>query len=101
MTIDEIKTKLSEVINEPLQNDRAAHARSLLVSIIDHIYESRGCIKPKNATLLQLIDSPTVTGYINDPDILNAMHYVRIIGMNAEHGKNIRRKEPITRLIMH
>ena len=93
MTIDEIKTKLSEVINEPLQNDRAAPARSLLVSIIDHIYESRGCIKPKNATLLQLIDSPTVTGYINDPDILNAMHYVRIIGMNAEHGKNIRRKE--------
>lgn len=48
---------------------------------------------PRKATLLELLDSPTVTGFVNDADIVQALHYVRILGMNAEHGRNVRKKE--------
>ena len=49
--------------------------------------------KPKMASLLELIDSTTVTTFLNDADITNSLHYVRILGMNAKHGRSVRKKE--------
>lgn len=42
----------------------------------------------KNASLLELIDNTAVTSYINDTDVVNALHSVRILRMNAKHGRN-------------
>lgn len=60
---------------------------------VDFIYGKVGAKKPPKASLLELIDSPVVTGYINDADTVNALHYVRILGMNAKHGRSVRKKE--------
>ena len=65
----------------------------MLSIAVDYIYDATGVVKPRNASLLELIDGPVVSSYINDADAINAMHYVRILGMNAQHGRSIRKKE--------
>lgn len=93
MTSAQLTDKLNKAANEKSMNECAMLCRSLLLDSIDFIYEKSGASKPKNASMLELIDSPVVTGYINDSDAINSLHYVRILGMNAEHGANIRKKE--------
>ena len=71
----------------------ARQCRQVLVSAIDYIFEVTHTDKPKNASLLELIENPAVTGYINDADLISSLHYVRILGMNAEHARSVRKKE--------
>lgn len=93
MTSEQLNRMLSEVRDAESRAERAKLCRSLLASSVDYIYEQAGEPMPKKATLLELLDSPTVTGFINDADTVQALHYVRILGMNAEHGRNVRKKE--------
>ena len=93
MTIIQLEQKLKNVINESNGQPNAKECRELLNLAVDYIYEATGVSKPRNATLLELIDGPVVSSYINDADAINAMHYVRILGMNAQHGRSIRKKE--------
>lgn len=93
MNSTQLSNKLNEAANETNLTERAKLCRSLLRSTIDYIYEHVGKEKPKNASLLELIDSAAVSAYIHDPDIVNSLHFVRILGMNAEHGRTIRRKD--------
>ncbi len=71
----------------------AVLCRKLLQNCIDYIYEKSDVKKPKNASLLELIDGPVVSSYLADPEIASILHYVRILGMNAEHGRSVRKKE--------
>ena len=93
MTSEQLNRMLSEVKDVASRAERAKLCRSLLASSVDYIYEQAGEPMPKKATLLELLDSPTVTGFVNDADTVQALHYVRILGMNAEHGRNVRKKE--------
>lgn len=93
MTSEQLNRMLSEVKGVASRAERAKLCRSLLTSSVDYIYEQAGEPMPKKATLLELLDSPTVTGFVNDADTVQALHYVRILGMNAEHGRNVRKKE--------
>ncbi|MBO4793762.1 MAG: DEAD/DEAH box helicase family protein, partial [Deltaproteobacteria bacterium] len=40
-----------------------------------------------------MIDNASIIAYVNDADTIHSLHYVRILGMNAQHGRNIRKKE--------
>lgn len=60
---------------------------------VDYIYEKINNQKPKMASLLELIDSTTITSFLNGADIVNSLHYIRILGMNAKHGRSVRKKE--------
>lgn len=93
MTSEQLNRMLSKAGDAESRAERAKLCRSLLSSSVDYIYEQAGEPVPKKATLLELLDSPTVTGFINDADTVQALHYVRILGMNAEHGRNVRKKE--------
>lgn len=93
MTSEQLNRMLSEARDVESRAERAKLCRSLLASSVDYIYEKAGEPMPKKATLLELLDSPTVTGFVNDADTVQALHYVRILGMNAEHGRNVRKKE--------
>lgn len=93
MTSEQLNRMLSEARETESRAERAKLCRSLLASSVDYIYEQAGEPMPKKATLLELLDSPTVTGFVNDADTVQALHYVRILGMNAEHGRNVRKKE--------
>lgn len=93
MTSEQLNRMLSEARETESRAERAKLCRSLLASSVGYIYEQAGEPMPKKATLLELLDSPTVTGFVNDADTVQALHYVRILGMNAEHGRNVRKKE--------
>ena len=93
MTVDQLNFKLNEAIGEQSYPESAKLCRALLQECIDFIYEKSGVIKPKNSSLLELIDGPIVSAYVNDSETIHSLHYVRILGMNAEHDRSIRKKE--------
>ena len=93
MMINELKFKLNEALNENSHPESAKLCRALLETCIDYIFEKSNTDKPKNASLLELIDNPIVTAYVGDTEIISSMHYVRILGMNAQHGRSVRKKE--------
>ena len=92
MTVNELDFKLNEATAEQSNPESAKLCRSLLAACVDYIYEKADVKKPKNASLLELIDSPIVTSYVGDLEIISSLHYVRILGMNAEHGRSVRKK---------
>lgn len=93
MTVGQMESKLAQAKNAQNSQDRALLCRLLLEDAIGFIYEKAGVEFPKKASLLELIDGLTVSSYINDSDTISTLHYVRILGMNAQHGKHIKKKE--------
>ena len=93
MTTGELNLKLKEVIAEQSLIESAKLCRDLLELCVDYIFEKYNVQKPKNASLLELIDNPAVTSFIEDTEVLSSLHYVRIVGMNALHGRSVRKKE--------
>lgn len=93
MTLSELNFRLNEVTAEQSQPESARLCRTLLESSVDYMFDKMGDKKPKNASLLELIDSPTVRSYIDDDEIISGLHYVRILGMNVQHGRSVRKKE--------
>ena len=93
MTVSELNFRLNEAIAEPSHPESAKLCRALLEACVDFIFDKVDVKKPKNASLLELIDSPTVMSYVEDIKIISSLHYVRILGMNAQHGRSVRKKE--------
>ena len=93
MTTATLTDLLNTAANQTDWPECARQCRQVLVSAIDYIFETAHADKPKNASLLELIESPVVTSFINDADLISSLHYVRILGMNAAHGRSVRRKE--------
>ena len=93
MTTDELNLKLKEAIAEQSLTESAKLCRALLESCVDYILEKSNVQKPKNASLLELIENPSVISLINDTEVLSGLHYVRILGMNALHGRSVKKKE--------
>ena len=93
MTVEQLKSGLNKIASSQTHSECALHCRDLLEAAVSYIFEKTKSRKPKNASLLELIDHATVTSYINDADTVNALHYVRILGMNAHHGRKVRKNE--------
>lgn len=93
MKTDELYKELAAITEDSSPELKSKQARDLLKKTIEFIYKETNNEIPPKATLLELIDGPIVSDYISDVDIQNSLHYIRILGMNAEHGKKIRKKE--------
>lgn len=93
MTLEQLQAKLNEAVAAQNHNDCAILCRGVLASAVDYIYEKSDEPKPKQATLLELLDGIVMASYVEEADIIHTLHYVRILGMNAEHGIKIRKKE--------
>ncbi len=93
MTLKDLKQKLNIVIQQESYSEKAIQSRSLLEDCLDYIYDKSSANKPKQASLLELIDGHVITSYVGDQEIIKSLHYVRIIGVNAEHGQTIRKKQ--------
>ena len=93
MDIAQLQQKTYTVKAEENYIERALLCRELLNDAIDYIYERLEKKKPKKATLLELIDSPEVTNYVGDFEIIQSLHYIRIIGMHAIKNSIVRKKE--------
>lgn len=75
MTLGQMNSKMIKAQEAETHLGRALLCRALLEDAVDFIYSKVGAKKPSKASLLELIDSPVVTGYINDADTVNALHY--------------------------
>lgn len=93
MTLSDLNFKLNEALSEQSHPESAKLCRALLGACVDYIFDKAEVKKPKSASLLELIDSPTIMSYVNDVEIISSLHYVRILGMNAQHGRSVRKKE--------
>ncbi len=95
--MDDIKQFISNLKNgeskiKPL--DIAKSYRDLLFSAIKSIFAKREEEVPPKASLLELIDSPTLRDFSNnDADIINSLHYIRILGASANQGRNVKKTE--------
>ena len=98
MTLEQLQAKLNEAIAAQNHNDCAMLCRGVLVSAVDYIYEKSDEPKPKQATLLELLDGTVMAEFVEDADLIHTLHYVRILGMNAEHGSKVRKKEAVLAL---
>lgn len=91
MTIDLLKQNLITAAEIKEAAERVKAYRGVLTDAIDYIYESTNTHKPEKASLLELVDSDVLANYVQDSDVINSLHYVRILGMNAEHDQKIKK----------
>lgn len=85
-TIEKLKESKDKV-------EIAVQCRAVLEDAVALIYDSCDAQMPKNASLLELLDSDVVEMYLSDDVFVKSLHYVRILGMNAKHGRRIKKTE--------
>jgi type I restriction enzyme R subunit len=93
MMFDQVAQQLTTLDTAATRSELVVGCRALLKQLIEGIYQHRQVAVPKQATLLEMMEQPLVSEFVNDADVVQAMHYVRILGMNAEHGAKIRKRE--------
>lgn len=93
MTIDIIKSAIINASQLPSPMESAKAYRAVLADVITLLFERASRVKPDTASLLELVDSDVVSDFVSDGDIVNSLHYVRILGMNAEHEQKIKKSE--------
>ena len=95
--MDEIRKFLDKLKNgqqriKPLEI--AQSCRNLLFNAVKSIFAKKGEEVSSKASLLELLDSPTVNEYLsNDADIVNSLHYIRILGSSAKQGLSVKKTE--------
>ena len=82
---------MSDKARDP--KDRAIAAKKAASELLRDLYRQKGGDAPVEATMLELLTDGVVTTIIESGDILHALHYIRILGTNAEHGQKVKKSE--------
>lgn len=88
MNIDKHLHELELIKMLKTNQEKTKASRLVLIDILLPIYGETN--KKKAPSLLELIDSYPVKSLVNDDKILSSLHFIRILGANAEHGDKIR-----------
>ena len=91
MTIKDLIRKIADVAGA---NDPAATAvacRGAVRDCVGEIYKNKGADMPPKASLLELLADTPVREFIADDDRLRDLEFVRVLGMNAEHKRKVKR----------
>jgi type I restriction enzyme, R subunit len=76
----------------------AGQSRKALEFLVKMIYQLRQDSIPQRSSLFELISSEEFTHFINDPTMLNAIHYIRKVGNIAIHDDEVSQKEALLAL---
>ncbi len=68
-------------------------SRNILDLVIRFIYEKECKSYPAKATMLELINGCVVSAFVQYPVLLDSLHYVRKLGMKAQHGLHITKQQ--------
>ena len=74
-------------------SSKASLCRDALNDIIAFIYEKEAAYMPQSATMLELIDGKVVSTFAHFPVLIDSLHYIRKLGMNAQHGIHIKKTQ--------
>ncbi len=73
--------------------DIAINTRRLLDIVIKFIYDRCNKDYPVSATMLEVINNPWFVHFVDNDIVLESLHFVRKLGINAEHGNYIKKRE--------
>lgn len=71
----------------------AKEARALLDTLIHFVYCKSNKEYPMTATMLEVINNPWFVHFIDNDILLESLHFIRKLGINAEHGDHIKKSE--------
>ena len=71
----------------------AISARKALEYVVKAVFFMKDLEIPERASLFELVDSEVFRSFIGNDHIMKAVHYVRKVGNNGAHGKNVTKKE--------
>lgn len=83
--------ELNDDNDEP--RDIVLVCRNVLEKAINLIFDVEEVRKPAEASLLELINNQTVQNFFGNDVILDSLHFIRIVGINAFHGKYIKKTQ--------
>ena len=91
MTIKDLIRKIADVAgaNDPVAT--AVTCRGAVRDCVGEIYKSKGAEMPPKASLLELLADTPVREFVADDDRLRDLEFVRVLGMNAEHKRKVKR----------
>ena len=73
--------------------EKAISCRAALGELIAFIYDRCGLSMPQSATMLELIDGRVIADFADNAVLLESLHFIRKVGMNAEHGLKVTKKQ--------
>lgn len=74
-------------------SDIALKCREVLDAAIRFIYGKENARVPEKATMLELLDGNVIAPFIDNEVILESLHFIRKLGMNAQHDMPIKRTQ--------
>ena len=77
----------------------AVNARRALESMVRAIYGMKNIQIPDRTSLFELVDGEPFKEFINNDDVMRAIHYIRKVGNNGAHTGNVSRKESFFALL--
>lgn len=69
--------------------------RQVLEKAIKLVFESQNIRAPFNASLLELINNDTVIEFFNNDVMIDSLHFIRIVGKNAQNKRHIKRTQAL------
>lgn len=90
---DEIAKLYTIAKNSESAKEKAIKSREALNSIIAFIYNKQGIPVPEKATMLELIDGRIIAPFVNNAIILESLHFIRKLGINASHELHIKKAQ--------
>lgn len=95
----DLKSKLEqlslvfELANDKEPRDVVIICRQVLEKAIEIIFEVQNERKPIDATLIELINNEVVRNFFDNDIVIDQLHFIRILGINAHHDKHIKRSQ--------
>lgn len=91
--LEDITTMFELTKDNKDSRDVVLICRNVLEKVIDLIFAIEGVKKPESAQLLELINNETVQEFLGKDILIDYLHFVRIVGINALHGKHIKKTQ--------
>lgn len=77
--------------NAKTPSDKALLCRKALFVIVEFIYKKHNVSMQQSATMLELLDSKLISDFINNTIIVETLHFIRKVGINAQHDKRVKK----------
>jgi len=85
------KCLMAEQATKP--EEKALACRDALELIIKYIYAKENRTYPTGSTMLELLDGSVISEFVENSTILDSLHFIRKIGMNAKHNIHVKRTQ--------
>ena len=78
--------------NASSASETALLCRNALLNVIEFVYNKHRVPMQENATMLELIDNQLIVDFVNNTIIHETLHFIRKVGINAQHDKKTKKK---------